>query len=83
MECGTKAVVENASQSRSEEEGEKSSQRPRNRQRVLFLKGQFLKFKKPFLRRESHSSRDEVYDLKDYEDRFKGKDSWILDRDCR
>lgn len=76
-------MAENAPQSRSEEEGEKSSQRPRDRQRVLFRKGQFLKFKKPFLRRESHSSRDEVYDLKDYEDRLKGKDSWIPDRDCR
>lgn len=46
-------------------------QRPRNQLRVLFLNGQFLKSKKQFLKRESHSSGDEVYDLKDYGDRLK------------
>lgn len=58
-------------------------QRPRNQLKVLFLNGQFLKSKKPFLKRESHSSGEEVYDLKDYDNRLQEKDSWIPDRDCK
>lgn len=58
-------------------------QKHRNQLRVIFLNGQFLKSKKQFLKRESHSSGDKMYDLKDYEDRLKEKDSWIPDGDSK